>query len=83
MNVTAHQQKEKNEETNKGKKRAGEKKKRKQASDFEEAVSCPSAVVQKQHSEKMKGVPGVPGTLGKDPRHFDPTQTGSGTAPPR
>ena len=45
MNVTAHQQKE-NEETKKGKRGAREKKKRKQATDFEEAVSCPSAVVQ-------------------------------------
>ena len=35
--------------------RAGEKKKRKQATDFEEAVCCPSAVVQGQHSEKIKG----------------------------
>ena len=43
MNVTAHQ---KNEETKKGKRRAGEKKKRKQVTDFKEAVCCPSAVVQ-------------------------------------
>ena len=41
MNVTAHQEKEK-----KGKRRAGEKKKREQATDFEEAVCCPCAVVQ-------------------------------------
>ena len=46
ISVSAHQEKEKNEETKKGKRRAGEKKKRKQATDFEEAVSCPSAVVQ-------------------------------------
>ena len=46
MNVTAYQEKEKNEETKKGKRRAGEKRKRKQATDFEEAVRCPSAVVQ-------------------------------------
>ena len=45
MNVTAHQQKEKNEEMKKGKNGAGEKKKRKQATDFKEAVCCPSAVV--------------------------------------
>ena len=44
MNVTAHQEKEKNEETKKGK-RGGEKKKRKQATDFE-AVCCLSAAVQ-------------------------------------
>ena len=38
------------------------------------------------HGEKMvcmRGVPGVTGTLGKANSHFDPTQTGSGTAPPR
>ena len=40
MNVAAHQEKEKNEETKTGKR------KRKQANDFEEAVCCPSAVVQ-------------------------------------
>ena len=44
MNVTAHQEKEKNEETKTGKRRAGEKKKL--ATDFKEAVCCPSAVVQ-------------------------------------
>ena len=44
MNVTAHQ--EKNEETKTGKRGAGEKKKRKQATDFKEAVCCPSVVVQ-------------------------------------
>ena len=44
MNVTAHQKKE-NDETKKGKRRAGKKKKRKQATDFEAAVSCPIAVV--------------------------------------
>ena len=46
MNVTAHQEKKENEETKKGKRGAGEKKKRKQATDFKEAVCCPSAVVQ-------------------------------------
>ena len=48
MNVTAHQEKEENEETKKGKRGAGKKKskKRKQATDFEEAVCCPSAVIQ-------------------------------------
>ena len=45
MNVTAHQKK-KNEEMKMGKRRAGEKRKRKQATDFKEAVCCPSAVVQ-------------------------------------
>ena len=46
MNATTHQEKEANEETKKGKRGAGEKKKRKQATDFKEAVCCPSAVVQ-------------------------------------
>ena len=46
MNVTAYQEKEKNKETKTGKRRAGEERKRKQATDFEEAVCCPTAVVQ-------------------------------------
>ena len=46
MNVTAHQEKKKNEGTETGKRRAGEKRKRKQATDFKKAVWCPSAVVQ-------------------------------------
>ena len=36
-----------------------------------------------QNSEKIKGIPGVSGTLGKADSHFNPTQTASGTAPPR
>ena len=38
------------------------------------------------HGEKMvcvRGVPGVTGTLGKANSHFNPTQTGLGTALPR
>ena len=46
MNVTAHQEKEKNKETKKGKRRTGEKRKRKQAADLKDAVCCHSAVVQ-------------------------------------
>ena len=46
MNVTAHQEEKKNKETKKGKSKAGEKKKREQATDFKDAVCCPSAVVQ-------------------------------------
>ena len=38
MNVTAHQEKKENEETKKGKSRAGERKKCKQATDFVDAV---------------------------------------------
>ena len=46
MNVTDHQEKKKKKETKTGKKGTGEKRKRKQATDFEEAVCCSSAVVQ-------------------------------------
>ena len=49
MNITAHQE---NEETRTGKRKAEE---RKQAIDFEEAVCCPSAVVQGAAQRKMKG----------------------------
>ena len=41
MNVTAHQEKEKNKETKEGRRKG------KQATDFEEAVCCSSAVVQR------------------------------------
>ena len=68
----------------KGKSKAGEKKKREQATDFKDAVCCPSAVVQGAAKRKNEwGVPGITGTLGKANSHFDPTQTGPGTAPPR
>ena len=84
MNVTAHQEKEENEETKKGKRGAGEKKKRKQATNFKNAVCCPSAVVQGAALRKNEGeFPGVTGILGRANSHFDPTQTGPGTAPPR
>ena len=46
MNVTAYQEKEKNEETKMSKKKAGEKRKRKQATNFKGAVCCPSVVLQ-------------------------------------
>ena len=42
MNVATHQEKEKNEEMKTSKRKAGEERKRKQASDFEEAVWCRS-----------------------------------------
>ena len=83
MNVAAHQEKKKNEKTGKRK----EEKQRRHA-DFEEAACYSSAVVQGGglHGEKMvcvRGVPGVTGTLGKANSHFNPTQTGLGTALPR
>ena len=76
MNVTAHQ------ETKTGMKKAGE---RRQSTDFRKAVCCSSAVVQTGARRKngSRGVPGVTGTFGKANSHFDPIQTGSGTAPPR
>ena len=82
MNVTVHQQEE-NEETKKGKRGAGEKKKRKQATDYKEAVCCPLAVVQGEAYQKMKG-----SAWGNwDPREgqqpFRPNPNGVGTAPPR
>ena len=81
MNVTAHQEKKKNEGTRMSKRKAGEE--RRQATDFNEAVCYPSAVVQGVARQKNEwGVPGVTGVLGKANSHFDPTQTGSGTAPP-
>ena len=52
MNVTTHQEKNKNEETKTGKKRAGEK--RRQATDFKKAVCCPCAVVQGQAQRKKE-----------------------------
>ena len=55
MNITAHQEKKENEKTKKGKRGAGEKKKRKQATDFNEAVCCLSAVVQGAAQRKNEG----------------------------
>ena len=57
MNVTVHQEKEKNEETKTGKRKAVEE--RKQATNFEETVCCPSAVVhgeaQRKNEEECPG----------------------------
>ena len=77
MNVAAHQEKEKT-----GKRKAGEE--RRQA-DFKEAVCYPFAIVQGAARQKLvcvRGVPGVTGTLGKANSHFNPIQTGLGTASP-
>ena len=77
MNITAYQEKEKNEERRTGKRKVGEE--RKHAADFKEAVYCSSVVVQWAAQRKNEwGVPGVIGTLGKANSYFDPTQTGSG-----
>ena len=80
MNVAAHQKKEKNEKT--GKRKAGEE--RRQA-DFKE-VACYPSVVQGAAWQKIVCVGGMPratGILRKANSHFNPTQTGLGTAPPR
>ena len=62
MNVTAHQQKKKNEETRRGKRKVGEE--RKQVIDSKEAVCCPFAVLQGAAQRKNKwGLPGLTGTL--------------------
>ena len=55
MNVTVHHEKEKNEETKTDKIKAGEKRKRKQANNFKEALCCPSGLGQGAASRKMKG----------------------------
>ena len=79
MNVATHQEKEKNEKTVMGK--AGE--------DRPILMSMRATLLRSfrgLYGEKMvcvRGVPGVTGTLGKATSHFEPTQTGSGTAPPR
>ena len=77
MNVAAHQEKKA------GKRKAEEEKGRpiskKRCAAFLQSFRG-------QHGEKMvrvRGVSGVTGTLGKTNNHFDPTQTGSGTALPR
>ena len=82
MNVATHQEKEKNEKT--GNRKTGEE--RKQA-DFKEAACYSSAIIQEAARPKkmicVRGIPGVTGALGKAKSHFNSTQTGLGTAPPR
>ena len=75
MNVTAHQQKEKNE-TKTGKRSAGEERRQ---TDFKEAVCCSFAVVQGAARRKMKR--SARGNW--DPREVQqPFRLISGTAPP-
>ena len=81
MNVAAHQEKEKNEKT--GKRKAGVE--RRQA-DLKRLPAILLRSFRGLHGEKMvcvRGVPGVSGIFGKVNSHFDPTQTGSETAPLR
>ena len=75
MNVTAHRKKKKNGETKTGRKG------RRQATDFKEAVCCPSAGRSgEKHSKKMVqgGAPGVTWTLGKGQKPFRPNPNGVG-----
>ena len=79
MNVAAHQEKKKNEKTDKRK--AGE-----DRPILKKLLATLLQSFRKLHGEKMvcvRRVPGVTGTLGKANSHFDPTQTGLGTTPPR
>ena len=50
MKATTHQEKEENEEMKTSKRKTG--KERKRATDFKEAVCCPSAVVQGAAQQK-------------------------------
>ena len=81
MNVTAHQEKEKNKKT--GNRKAGEERNR-------PILKRLSAILLRSfrglHGEKMVGVRGAPrvtGTLGKTNSQLNPTQTKLRTAPPR
>ena len=53
MNITAHQEKEKNDETRMSKRRAGED--RIQVSNFKEVVWCSSAIIQEAVLQKNEG----------------------------
>ena len=55
MNVTAHQEKEKNEETKKGKRGAGEKKKKNRRPILKMLCAALLRSLRGQHSEKMNG----------------------------
>ena len=84
MNVAAHQEKEKNEKTNTGKRRQEKREDRRLILKKLRAALLRS--FRGQHNKKMvceRGVLGETGTLGKANNHFDPTQKGLGTAPPR
>ena len=78
MNVTAHQEKEKNEKTKTGKSNAEEH--RRQATNFKVAVCCRSGGSAAKNGREVLW---VTETIGKANIHFDTTQTRSGTALPR
>ena len=78
MNIAAHQDK-KNEKTSKRK--AGEENR----PILKRLRATLLRLFRGLHSKKIfcvRGVPGVTGTLGKAKSHFNPTQSGLGTAPP-
>ena len=59
---------------------------RRQATDFKEAVRCPSAIIQQKALQKTvcaREVPGVTGTLEEANSHFEPTHMESGIETPR
>ena len=68
MNVAAHQEKKKNKEMKTDKRRAGEKRKRKQATNFKKAVFSFCGRSGGSIAKKSRRVPGVTGTLGKPTR---------------
>ena len=82
MNVTAHQEKKKNEETKTGMKKTGEGKRH--ATDFREAVCCPTAVVQgaARRKNSLRGVPRLLRPSGRPVVISTQSITGLGTAPP-
>ena len=80
LNITAYQEKEKNEKASK----RGRRKKSPLISKRLRAALLRS--IRGQHGKKMicvRGVPRVTETLRKTNRHFDPIPTGSGIALPR
>ena len=84
MNVTAHQEKKKNEKTKTGKIKAGEERRRRPIS--KRLCFALLRLFRGQHGEKIvsvRGVPWVTGTLEKANSYFGQTQTGLWTAPPR
>ena len=83
MNITAHQQKEENEETKKSKREAAAKKKRNRRLILKKLCAALLRSFRGQHSDKIKGSARDNWDPRESNNHFDPTQTGPGTAPPR
>ena len=81
MNVTAHQEKKKNEETKTGKRKAEKEKNMRPI--LKKLCAALLRSFRGQHSEKIKGSARDIWDPRKANSHFDPTQTGLGTAPSR